>query len=283
MNMHTRKHHLIANLVSVTRLHNLVIGTLLVIVGWTSNSSASPNTNDLWDQYDKILKQYVVGNRVDYEGLSTSGSFKEFMQALRQHPSPFGQGSKYLTLGATPTVEQLHAIAEPQKQRAIAFFINSYNALTLELVAGRIPLESIKDIGGWCSSPWKIALFEHNGQLISLDEIEHKILRNLNEPRIHFAINCASISCPLLRGEAYRAERLNAQLSEQQAQFINSSSGVQINQGKARISKIFDWFEEDWGSKGKILQLLCETHENGSAIERISGYLPYNWGLNEAK
>ena len=225
----------------------------------------------LWDAYDNILKHHVSDGTVDYQGLAQSQPFKHFMARLRQH-----KPADNYTAGSDK-----HSATQHQKT---AFFINVYNALTLELITNNMPLESIKDIGGWFSSPWKIDLFAYQGQLLNLNDIEHKILRKLGEPRIHFAINCASISCPVLRNEAYRAGQLDTQLQEQQWQFINSPLGVQQVDGTgARVSKIFDWFEEDWGAQAQILHLIRSNHAKGQQIQHISGYLPYNWQLNEAK
>lgn len=165
---------------------------------------------------------------------------------------------------------------EPLQRRA--FLINAYNAFTLELVLSRYPdLESIKDLGGLFTSPWKQRFFSLLGEQRHLDDVEHGLIRgatDFNDPRIHFAVNCASVGCPALRPEAYRAELLDRQLDDQTRRFLGDRSRNRADAGASRLvlSSIFKWYEGDF-SRG-----LRGAH---SVAEFVSGY-PDAIGLTPA-
>lgn len=138
----------------------------------------------------------------------------------------------------------------PKPQR-MAFLINAYNGYTLELILQNYPVKSIKDIGGVFDNRWKRKFFKLLGQDSFLDKIEHETLRKpgaYNEPRVHYAVNCASIGCPPLREEAFTADKLNAQLEEQAVRFLSDRSRNRYANGKLEVSMIFNWFKEDWTS-----------------------------------
>ena len=136
----------------------------------------------------------------------------------------------------------------------MAFLINAYNAFTVEKILTRYPdIKSIRDFGKVFGNPWKDKFFTLLGQECTLDGIEHEMLRKhgaYDEPRVHFAVNCASIGCPMLREEAYVAERLDAQLEEQAERFLSdrTRNRYSAQTGALEVSKIFDWFKEDWTS-----------------------------------
>ena len=141
--------------------------------------------------------------------------------------------------------------AWPAAQR-LAFLINAYNAFTVELVLTKYPdLKSIKDLGNFVQSAWKKKFFQLFGEATSLDGIEQDMLRkrgSYDDPRIHFALNCASIGCPMLREEAYTAARLEAQLDNQAERFMSDRSRNRYNAatGRLEVSKIFDWYGDDF-------------------------------------
>ena len=138
------------------------------------------------------------------------------------------------------------------KAQCRAFLVNAYNAFTIELILTKYPdLESIKDLGSWFSSPWKQEFVDLLGTKRSLDEIEHELLRGsaeYDDPRIHFAVNCASVGCPALRPEAYTAEQLEAQLEDQTRRFLadRSRNRVDVQSQTVQVSKIFDWYGDDF-------------------------------------
>ena len=189
----------------------------------------------------------------------------------------------------------------PRKARTLCRpRFSRYNAYTLKLVADAYPIESIHDLGtggrilGWLlnKSPWDIRFAEVGGEEYTLNEIEHEILRvDFDEPRIHFAVVCAAISCPPLRSEAYVPERLDEQLDAQARQFVadRRSNRFNLSWQRAEVSPIFSWFEEDFGDDDSaVLLFLAEVAPptTGEAIRQAPGkwsldYTPYNWSLND--
>ena len=188
------------------------------------------------------------------------------------------------------------------KTQQMAFLINAYNAFTIELILTRYPkLASIKDLGNLLQSPWKQKFVPLLGSTVSLDGIEQDMLRargRFDDPRIHFALNCASIGCPPLREEAFVAERLDAQLDGQTLRFMSDRSRNRWSPANQRleVSKIFDWYAEDFrlGHKGIASALaLYARHADQLADEpadreRIRAqrasvaFLDYDWKLNDA-
>lgn len=188
------------------------------------------------------------------------------------------------------------------KPQQMAFLVNAYNAFTVVLILTRYPeLSSIKDLGSFLQSPWKPKWVPLLGDKVSLDDIEHQMLRKrgrYDDPRVHFAVNCASVGCPALREEAFVAERLDAQFDEQATRFLSDRTRNRFNasNGALEVSKIFDWFGEDFGlghrgvaSLGAFLgrhaQVLADTPADRERVR--SGQVPirfldYDWKLNDS-
>jgi hypothetical protein len=191
------------------------------------------------------------------------------------------------------------AFTRPQQ---MAFLINAYNAFTVELILTRYPkLASIKDLGSLFQSPWKPKWVPLLGTKVSLDDIEHEMLRargRFDDPRVHFAVNCASIGCPALREEAFVPGRLDAQLDEQTLRFMSDRTRNRYDpaSGRLQVSKIFDWFGEDFrlGHRGiSSLPAFLARHADVLADapadrERVRAqkvdveFLDYDWKLNGA-
>lgn len=189
------------------------------------------------------------------------------------------------------------------KPAQMAFLINAYNAFTVELILTKYPgLDSIRDLGSLFSTPWKPAWIPLLGDTVSLDGIEHGMLRapgRYDDPRIHFAVNCASVGCPMLREEAFTAARLDAQLDEQAARFLSDRTRNRWNaqRGRLEVSKIFDWYGDDFRQGHRGIRSLpgflagyadrLADDEAGRA--RVRGgqaeiaFLDYDWSLNDAK
>ncbi|MCK5280145.1 MAG: DUF547 domain-containing protein [Cyclobacteriaceae bacterium] len=172
-------------------------------------------------------------------------------------------------------------------EEQIAYWINAYNAFTIKLIIDHYPLNSIKDIGSaiqipFINSPWDIKFIEINGEKLDLNNIEHSILRKkFNEPRIHFAINCASFSCPKLRREAYSEDKLDVQLNEQAVDFINDPHRNMINGSQAEVSKIFSWFKGDFTKNGSLTDFLNKYAKIKIDEDVKISYIKYDWSLNE--
>lgn len=163
------------------------------------------------------------------------------------------------------------------KNAVLAYWINAYNAFTIKLILDNYPVNSIKDI----KDPWGKKFFTLGNKKYSLEEIEHEILRKMNEPRIHFAINCASFSCPDLLNEAYSENNLEKQLESVAKSFINNRNKNTITANKIEISKIFDWFRGDFKTNGSIIDFLNRYSEIKINTTAKISYKTYNWKLNE--
>jgi hypothetical protein len=162
----------------------------------------------------------------------------------------------------------------------MAFWINAYNLLTIDLIITTGEKESIRNQGAFLSNVWKSHSWDIHGKPYTLDEIEHKILRHMGDPRIHMAINCASLSCPDLRSEPYIATILDTQLENQAMLFItNPDKGVRISSEGLTLSPIFKWFATDFGDEKRLLAFIHHRLPEHAAKKAI-GQLDYNWRLN---
>ena len=188
------------------------------------------------------------------------------------------------------------------KNQQLAFLINAYNANMVEKILLRYPnIKSVWDYGKLIGDPFKDKFFKLFGREFTLNSIEHDTIRApgaYDDPRIHFAVNCASIGCPMLREEAYTGERIDAQLEEQTVRFLSDRSRNRVSaDGKLEVSKIFDWYGNDFrkGHKGfktleslfaKYANLLTDNAEQQKIVRDGKAeikFLDYDWGLNEAR
>ncbi|WP_305907849.1 DUF547 domain-containing protein [Methylomarinum sp. Ch1-1] len=218
-----------------------------------------------WNDYRSVLKHVKPGLKngvklmqVDYAALNSDGSLEK----------------AYRNLSAF----DINHLAS--KEERLAFYINAYNILALKMVADHWPTDSIKDAGSFFSPVWNKPAGQLGGKTVTLGEVEHEILRKMGEPRIHMAIVCASVSCPDLRAEPYTAVRLNEQLDEQTRQFLdNSGKGLRIAGKVIQVSKIFDWFEEDFEAYGGVASFI-KRYRPGLPDLRIKTNIPYDWSVN---
>lgn len=173
------------------------------------------------------------------------------------------------------------------KNEQMAYWINAYNAFTVKLIVDNYPVESIRDLGPSLKIPlikdvWHYKFFEIGGEESSLDEIEHGILRKeFEEPRIHFAINCASVSCPPLLNEAFEASKLDSQLTRVAKGFINDKSRNRITANQIEISSIFSWFKGDFTNNGSLIDFLNQYSDVKINQNAKINHMDYNWKLNE--
>ncbi len=228
--------------------------------------------------YNEVLKRHVKDGKVDYKSLKSDKDFQTYLDLLSK---------------ANPD-------ALPTREEKIAFWINAYNAFTLKLIIDNYPVKSITDLSALGkltafigNSPWKREFFSINGKKMTLDKIEHEILRNtFKEYRVHFAVNCASASCPVLRPEAYTAEMLNRQLNEQAKQFLKDTlrNRIDLKTKTIYISKIFDWYHGDFAKAAGSIEKYLADYIDDENIKRMLlnkefkiEYLDYDWSLNDAK
>jgi hypothetical protein len=230
-------------------------GLPIKTVNNTTNSSDSIVINH--SNFDVLLKKYVAKNGdVNYKGLKTeTGKLNTYISYLEQQ-----KPSKNWSV-----------------ETQLAYFINVYNANTLKLIVDNYPTKSIKDI----SNPWLKNRFTIGGKAFSLAGLENGILRKMNEPRIHFAINCASASCPKLLQDAYTEKNVMDLMERATQEFINNSDKNKLTSNTAKISEIFKWYENDFNQNGTVLDYINKY----SAVKVNSNtkieYIDYNWGLNE--
>jgi hypothetical protein len=236
----------------------IVLGCLLVLGNpiW----AASDHT-----LYGELLAEYNRDGHVDYAGLKAEESRLD----------------GYLDKLSKVDPEKL---SPPDR---FAFYVNAYNAWTIKLILSGYPgIESIKDLGNIFKSPWKRKFVVINGKMMTLDHIEHDILRpQFKDPRVHFAVNCASLGCPPLFKEPFVGSRLEEQLNTATTVFINDIQYNRLEGNTLFVSKIFKWFKEDFNDDviGFFRQyasagLKSRIDERGTNLK--IAYLDYDWGLN---
>jgi len=229
--------------------------------------------------WDVLVKKHVVvlegakASQLRYAGMASErAALKAYLETL----SRVGEEE----FGAWSRAEQM------------AFLINAYNAFTVEKILTRYPdIRSIWDFGKLFGNPFKDRFFVLLGERRSLDWIEHEALRpRYREPRIHYAVNCASVGCPMLREEAYVASRLDRQLEHQARRFLSDRSRNRVRDGELQVSRIFDWFKEDFEPRAayfaRYADVLADDPAGREAVADGSyrlGFLTYDWSLNDAR
>ncbi|MEH0157797.1 DUF547 domain-containing protein [Limibacter armeniacum] len=253
------------------KTNSVIFYLLLALCSMTScfataevKTDAQPISHQLWGEL--LSKHVSEGGKVDYKGFQKDrAKLDEYLHLLSaNHPNP-----------DTWT-----------KNERLAYWINAYNAFTIQIVLDNYPLKSIKDVTSlniaFVHSVWDIKFIKIEGEEYDLNNIEHGILRKkFEEPRIHFAIVCASVSCPNLRNEAYTADKLEEQLQQQAVAFINDPSKNQISASSVKISKIFTWFKGDFTKNGSLADFLNKYSKVKIEPKARIDYLDYNWDLNE--
>lgn len=228
-----------------------------------SVSTGKPVSHALWDS---LLKTHVSSaGLVDYEGfIEDSTLFNKYLEILEQnHPD-----------------EKTWS-----KNEQLAFWINAYNAFTVRLIIRNYPCKSIKELGGKLykiNTPWDIKFIRIGKELYDLNNIEHSMIRRVfNDPRVHFALNCASMSCPVLAGEAFTPEKVDEQLTRQTQLFLLDTLRNRIATDKASISKLFTWYKGDFENNGKKFYEFINEHSTVKLTENTEiEFLDYDWALN---
>lgn len=230
--------------------------------------------------FDSLLQKHVTPEgTVNYKGfIQDSVQFNEYLTLLKNnHPNKKNWS----------------------REEQLAYWINAYNAFTVQLIVDNYPVKSIKDIKsgiGFVNSVWDIKFIKIEGQEYDLNNIEHSIIRKeFNEPRIHFAVNCASYSCPRLRNEAFTAERLEEQLDDQARLFFNDKRKNKIiSKNKIILSSILKWYSTDFTNKGLFSRIFGGKGRTQKLINFVNPYvdidinkdaeiefMDYRWDLNE--
>ena len=245
----------------------MLAGAVLAFAG---PSRASDSTGAEHTAYDVLLHRYAFPAGVDYRSWSKN---KDDLAALRTYLATLERQSP----------------SRLERSEALAYWINLYNAATLNLILEHYPVASIKDIGTALSSPWKKKVVRVEGKHLSLNEIENDILRpSFLEPRIHFALNCAARSCPPLRNEAYVGPELENQLEKQTMVFVGDPKKNYLDdKGTLHLSKLFDWYEKDFQESKKTVVAFVRPYIVALQAYAATGTTPqvkfedYDWSLNE--
>ncbi|MDF1586725.1 DUF547 domain-containing protein [Marinimicrococcus flavescens] len=264
---------------------------LLLVLCLAGAPAAAAPAADLWPRWQR------------HDPASTlSVDHGPWGRLLARHVKPLPDGSTAFAYGAVSAADRkaLEAyLADMQKVAVsllarpaqLAYWINLYNALTVETILEHYPVASIRDIdispGLFSDGPWGARLAAVEGESLSLDDIEHRILRPIwGDPRIHYAVNCASRGCPDLQPEPFLAERVDHQLSAAAIDYVNHPRGVALEGGEIVVSSIYRWFVEDFGGDERgVLRHLAAFAAPPLAMElagrdAIDGYA-YDWSLND--
>lgn len=228
------------------------------VEGTLTSTTANSAVNVDHSQFDSLLKKYVnTDGLVDYKGFAAD---------------------RPLLNGYLNQLAELEPTNDWSVQELLAYYINLYNAVTIELILDNPNVKSIKDI----DSPWIKSRARVGNRELSLGGIENGILRKMNEPRIHFAINCASISCPPLLREAYTAGKINEQLDRATSEFINSDMN-DITKNKVALSSIFKFYTKDFyrGSNESLIPYINKYSKVKANSNAVVTFKDYNWNLNK--
>jgi hypothetical protein len=259
-------------LMKKTLIISLLLMTTLVVWFTCSNCRAikrdtdsRPVTHELWDA---LVKKHVRSDGfVDYKGFVRDSN----------------ELNRYLKL-----LESAHPNDKTwSRNEQMAYWINAYNAYTIQLITRNYPVTSIKDIKrgiAFVNSVWDVKFIKIQGYTYDLNNIEHNILRPVfKDARIHAAVNCASYSCPKLLNEAYTADKLEQQLDAGMRGFVNDPLRNRITPQKAEISEIFKWFKGDFEREGSLRDFLNKYSRVPLTDKTDISHIDYNWALNEAK
>ncbi len=260
----------------------LVLATALLALIPASCAPSAQITDAEWSQagtiaepidhrvWDRLLQRYVKPspdgvNRVDYAALKQNDA-----ATLKRY------------LGRMQSVE----ITQYPRGEQFAYWVNLYNAATVEVIIENYPLETIRDIGIIGEGPWKDKILTVAGKPLSLDDIEHGILRPIfKDVRVHYAVNCASMGCPNLATRAYTASTLEAMLGEAATAYVNHPRGFARVEGELVASSIYDWYGSDWGGQSAVLEharkyatpQTMEVLGDATTINKFD----YDWSLNK--
>lgn len=270
------------------RIRSLAAAAVLFLVVNSAQAAPKPDLWERWTAHDvnstqsidhsawsRLLGRYIKTdtsgvNRFDYQAVG-----RDDRQAL----------DGYIDGLSRTGVSQLN------RTEQMAYWINLYNALTIQTVLTHYPVESIKDIrispGFFSSGPWGAKLVTVEGEELSLDDIEHRILRPIwQDPRIHYGVNCAAVGCPNLANKAYTAATLDAMLTDGAVAFINNPRGVRVRRGKLEVSSIYDWFEVDFGGNDAGVIAHIRKYAKPELLAQLDGVRrisddSYDWMLND--
>lgn len=227
----------------------------ITVKSMSESQNGSVHLHQIWDQ---ILRKYVSkAGRVDYAGIKKDRStLDKYLEQLRENPVQESWTSS----------------------KKLAYWINAYNAFTVDLIIRNYPLKSIMDL----DEPWDQKFIYLGDKTYSLNEIEHEIVRpTFKDARVHFAFVCAAVSCPKLLNQSYMPKTVDQQLDAQTRYFFNSSGKNQLSPNLVKISKLFDWYGEDFTSQGTLIEFLNKYSEQAISAGAKVEFLEYDWTIND--
>jgi hypothetical protein len=238
---------------------------------WTEHDSESTQTID-HSGWDDLLKRYVFMHK---KGVN------------RFHYELFGASDRvllknYLAMMAVIPISQFN------RQQQQAYWINLYNALTVKVILDHYPVKSIRDISPdlYPPGPWRLELVQVEGEDLSLDDIEHGILRPIwKDPRVHYAVNCAAMGCPNLQPRAFTADNTEAMLDDAAREFINHPRAASVRYGLLRVSSIYDWYQVDFGGSEAGVIAHLRQYADKNLLDKLKDRnkiddFHYDWTLN---
>ena len=276
---------------SIYRWLFLTVMALALLVAQTAGAAPKADLWPRWEKNDPANKQKVDHSAWD-------AFLKKYIVA--PHPSGINRVN-YATVAPEDRtalanyVKSLESVAVSGYSRAeqIAYWINLYNAKTVELILTRFPVKSIRDInispGLFSSGPWGAKLMTVEGEKLALDDIEHRILRPIwKDNRIHYAVNCASLGCPNLQPAAFTAENTESLLERGAREYVNHRRGVSLQSGKLKVSSLYVWFQEDFGGSAEGLMEHWAKYAGKTLADALLSYSgglehDYDWRLNDAE
>jgi hypothetical protein len=238
--------------------------SLLIVLCCTTASSAIAQKSDNWiGAYGSLLAKYATPSGVKYGEWKNNAADVQALQGVvdsiaKENPTSLGQ------------------------KEQLAFYVDAYNAWILHEALGKYPTKSVKDALFTFFTSKRIKV---GGEDMSFNHLEKDVIRSkFNDPRVHFALNCASRSCPPLKSEPFTADKLDSQFEGLAKSFVNSDRGVKYAADKnaAELSKIFDWYKDDFKDGGPIA-FINKRRSTPLPNDVKINYQDYDWGLNEAK
>ena len=278
-----------STVIAVKRLA-LPLVLILPLSGFTSVENLFAPSADLWPRWEQ--HDPTSAAKIDFS--AWDGLLKRYV-----HVSPDGVNRvDYAAFGAQgkPGLENVIAdlaalpISRYNRDEQLAYWINLYNAVTVKVILDHHPVESIRDIdispGLFADGPWDKELVSVEGEALSLNDIEHRILRPIwQDPRLHYAVNCASIGCPNLARDAYDGVRVGEMMEVAAKAYINDPRGVSVDGNKVTVSKIYDWFQEDFGGSTQSVLAHLKRYASADLSARLAAIgdikdAHYDWSLN---
>lgn len=245
----------------------LLSGLIMVVTFFIGLNEKMTSINSIKTVNKENILDHTIWNNLLKKNVSEQGEVN--YKAFKQDAEELNNYIDYLSLNV-PSQNW-------SKQEKLAYYINIYNSHTIKLIIDNYPINSIKDI----KNPWNEKFIKIGNEFFSLSNIEHEILRHMDEPRIHFAINCASKSCPKLLNTAFTSENVETLLELATKAFINDSEKNKISKEDIQLSKIFDWYKKDFTKNGSLIEYInFYSRVKVDANTKIT-YLEYDWSLNE--